>query len=121
MKITLRKLIPERRVASTKEILPGVLFEMKNISLASIKVWKSRGSLVTRVTAAPNQKVSLTSANKKSFLDLVSLEFRNGDGADYVSLQFSMFDPSSGQNVSGDFLFDGCGLENMSLLRAYLK
>lgn len=119
--LTLRQLIPERRVASTNEILPRGLFEMKNISVASLKVSKSRGSYVTFVTAAPNQQVTLTSGSQKLSFDLVSLEFRNGDGADYVTLKIDIFNKNTAQKFSGDFYFDTCGLENIPLLLANSK
>jgi len=119
--LTLRQLIPERRVSSTNEILPRSLFDMKNISVSSLKVSKSRGSYVTLVTAAPSQQVTLTSGSQKLSFDLVSLEFRNGDGADYVTLKIDMLNKSTAQKFSADFYFDTCGLENIPLLLANSK
>lgn len=113
---SLRQLIPERRDAGTNEVLPRSVFEIKNMSVASLTVTRSRGGNVTFVKAAPNQTAQLTTGGSTTTFDVVSLDLRNNNGADQVKLKLSLFNKSTGQPFTTDFTFEGCNPENLSLL-----
>lgn len=119
--ISFRHLIPGRFNKVSNEYNHSGLFEAKSAAIESLNVSSARGSSVIFMKSAPNQTVSLTTEGQTEIGNLVSLEFRNGDGADYVHMKINLLNPANGQTFSGSFSFEGCGLENISLLRANSK
>jgi hypothetical protein len=118
---SLRKSYPKRLVKGTNEILPSGILEIKHVSIESLTVKRVRGSLQTFVKAAPKQTALLTTEGESISFDLVSLEFKNGDGADYVTLKLNMVHRDTAQPFNGVFAFEGCRVENLPLLLSNSK
>jgi hypothetical protein len=119
--VSLRQLIPGHYNQGSSEYIHSGLFESKSAAIESINVRMVRGSTVTLMKAAPNQMVSVSTEGQTELNKLVSLEFRNGDGADFVRLNLTMLNPVTGQTINGSYYFEGCGLENIPLLKANSK
>ena len=116
--VALRQLIPAHRIEGSSEIIPSALSESKSAAIEAIHVSMSRGSTVTLMKAAPNQTLALTTDGRTELNKLVSLEFRNGDGADFVTLKLTLLNSGTAQTSTGTVSFEGCILENLSLLKA---
>jgi hypothetical protein len=120
-RVSLRQLTPAHRILGSSEISQSGLTEIKSAAIESINVSMARGSTVTLMKAAPNQMISFTTGEQTKSYQLVSLEFRNGDGADFVHLKLTLLDSATALKLNGSFSFEGCGLENISLLKANAK
>lgn len=119
--VSLRVMIPAHRVAGVDAIVNSQLVEVKSAVVESLKVYKVRGSAVTFMNAAPNQQGRKTVGGQIQPINLANLEFRNGDGADYVPMQLTLLDPVTAKAQSVRYTFEGCGLENIPLLLANSK
>lgn len=119
--LAVRALIPGHQMKGSDEYIHSGLYEIKDASVASLKVTKVRGSFVTAIKAAAGQKILSSTEGSTEAHPLVGVEFRNGDGASFVDLKLSMILPGVAGTFSQTLTFQGCDLQNVALLQANSK